>query len=92
MRAAALGLVLGVAIGCGTSGLESFGIFKELIARGMTAAKEAEYQQALKLVDVARERVASETSVKVAGILADGRKTAAETDAFTAIEDRPTVL
>ena len=43
MRAAALGLVLGVAIGCGgTSGLESFGIFKELIAKGMTAGKEAD--------------------------------------------------
>jgi hypothetical protein len=46
-----------------------------------TAAKEAELQQALKLVDVARETVSAETNVKVANILADGRKAAAEIDA-----------
>ena len=42
MRAAALGLVLGVAIGCGMSGLESFGIFNDLIAKGKTAMTEAD--------------------------------------------------
>jgi hypothetical protein len=46
-----------------------------------TAAKEAELQQALKLVDVARETVSAETNVKVANILANGRKDAAEIDA-----------
>jgi hypothetical protein len=46
-----------------------------------TAATEAELQQADKLVDVARETVAAETKVKVANIMADGQKLAAETDA-----------
>ena len=42
MRAAVLGLALVAAIGCGTSGLESFGIFADLIAKGKTAAQEAD--------------------------------------------------
>ncbi len=46
-----------------------------------TASTEAELQQALKLVDVARETVAANTKVKVANIMADGRKAAAEIDA-----------
>jgi regulator of protease activity HflC (stomatin/prohibitin superfamily) len=46
-----------------------------------TASKEAELQQALKLVDVARETVAAESNVKVATTLAEGRKSAAEIDA-----------
>jgi SPFH domain / Band 7 family len=46
-----------------------------------TAATEAELQQANKLVDVARETVAAETKVKVANIMANGQKLAAETDA-----------
>jgi regulator of protease activity HflC (stomatin/prohibitin superfamily) len=43
-----------------------------------TEKKRAELDQASKLVDVARETVASETKVKVANLLADGRKRAAE--------------
>jgi hypothetical protein len=46
-----------------------------------TAATEAELQQANKLVDVAKETVTAETKVKVANILANGTKLAAETDA-----------
>lgn len=46
-----------------------------------TARKRAELEQASKLVDVARETVASDTKVKVANILADGQKKAAEIDA-----------
>ena len=46
-----------------------------------TASTEAELQQALKLVDVAREMVAAGTKLKVANIMADGRKAAAEIDA-----------
>jgi hypothetical protein len=46
-----------------------------------TATVKANLQQALKLVDVARETVASDTNVKVANILADGQKKAAEIDA-----------
>ena len=46
MRAAALGLALSAAIACGacgaTSGLEGFGIFNELIAKGRTASQEAD--------------------------------------------------
>ena len=46
-----------------------------------TAAKAAELEQANKLVDVAKETVTGETGVKVANIVADAAKTAAETDA-----------
>src|SRR6201999_2238899 len=46
-----------------------------------TAVVQAELEQANKLVDVSRETVASETKVKVANILADGQKKAAEIDA-----------
>jgi hypothetical protein len=46
-----------------------------------TEKKRAELEQANKLVDVARETVASETKVKVANILAEGQKKAAEIDA-----------
>ena len=43
MRAAALGLALVAVIACGaTSGLEGFGIFTDLIAKGRTAAQEAD--------------------------------------------------
>jgi hypothetical protein len=47
----------------------------------LTAAKQAELEQALKQVDVARETVAAETKVKVANLVADGQKSAAEIDA-----------
>jgi regulator of protease activity HflC (stomatin/prohibitin superfamily) len=43
-----------------------------------TAAKQAELEQANKLVDVAQQTVAAETGVKVANISADGQKQAAE--------------
>jgi hypothetical protein len=46
-----------------------------------TATVAANLAQTLKLVDVARETVASETKVKVADALADGTKQAAEIDA-----------
>ena len=46
-----------------------------------TAVVQAELEQANKLVDVSRETVASETKVKVANIMADGQKKAAEIDA-----------
>jgi len=46
-----------------------------------TAVVQAELEQANKLVDVSRETVSSETKVKVANILADGQKKAAEIDA-----------
>lgn len=46
-----------------------------------TAITKAELDQALKLVDVAKETVTSETGVKVAGIMATGQKNAAEIDA-----------
>jgi hypothetical protein len=46
-----------------------------------TERKRAELEEVLKLVDVARESVAAETKVKVANILADGEKKAAEIDA-----------
>lgn len=46
-----------------------------------TERKRAELEQALKLVDVARENVVADTKVKVANLLADGQKTAAEIDA-----------
>jgi SPFH domain / Band 7 family len=47
----------------------------------MTAATQAQLDQTLKLVDVARETVTSETGVKVANIGADGAKQAAEIEA-----------
>ncbi|MGH7176203.1 MAG: SPFH domain-containing protein [Tepidisphaeraceae bacterium] len=43
-----------------------------------TAMVAAQLEQARKLVDVARETVASDTGVKVANLLADGNKQAAE--------------
>jgi hypothetical protein len=46
-----------------------------------TAIVAANLEQTLKLVDVARETVASETNVKVAGAMAEGTKQAAEIDA-----------
>jgi hypothetical protein len=46
-----------------------------------TAMTQAQLDQALKLVDVARETVTSETGVKVANIQADGAKQAAEISA-----------
>jgi SPFH domain / Band 7 family len=46
-----------------------------------TAATQAQLEQTLKLVDVARETVTSETGVKVANIAADGAKQAAEIEA-----------
>jgi SPFH domain / Band 7 family len=46
-----------------------------------TATVAADLQQAMKLVDVAREQVDSQTTVMVADIKANGDKTAAETDA-----------
>jgi hypothetical protein len=46
-----------------------------------TAAMEAKLEQTLKLVDVARETVSSDTRVKVANIGADGAKQAAEIQA-----------
>ena len=46
-----------------------------------TAVVKAELEQANKLVDVNRETVAADTKVKVANILADGKKRAAEIEA-----------
>jgi hypothetical protein len=46
-----------------------------------TATTQAQLEQTLKLVDVARETVTSETGVKVANIGADGAKQAAEIEA-----------
>ena len=51
-----------------------------------TAAVEAQLQQTLKLVDVAKETVTSETGVKVANIMADGQKQAAEITAQQELE------
>ena len=48
------------------------------IQKTETASKQASLDQALKLVDVARETVASGTGVKVANIQATGKKQAAE--------------
>jgi len=47
----------------------------------LTAVTAAKLQEALKQVDVARETVSSETGVKVANIMAEGAKKAAEIDA-----------
>ncbi len=49
--------------------------------RTRTAETKALLEQSRKLVDVARETVASETNVKVANIRADGQKKSAEIDA-----------
>ena len=46
-----------------------------------TATKQAEYEEALKLVELAHEQVRSDTDLKVATTLADGQKKAAEIDA-----------
>lgn len=46
-----------------------------------TAAVKASHEQALKLIDVARETVTSETNVLVANLLAESAKKAAEIDA-----------
>ncbi len=51
----------------------------------LTAVTRAEYEQALKMVDVARETVASETGVKVANLTADGEKSAAQISAQTEV-------
>ncbi len=47
----------------------------------LTAVVQAELEQANKLVDVNREMVASDTKVKVANIIAEAQKKAAEIDA-----------
>ena len=52
----------------------------------LTAMTAAKLQEALKQVDVARETVASDSNVKVANILADGAKQAAEIDAQRDLE------
>ena len=61
---------------------------KELTNRQktLTATTAAQYEEVLKLVDVAKEEVASETNVKVANILASGQKKAAETDATREVQ------
>jgi regulator of protease activity HflC (stomatin/prohibitin superfamily) len=51
-----------------------------------TAIVAAELQQTLRQVDVARETVASETNVKVAQVLADGQKQAAQISAEQELE------
>jgi hypothetical protein len=51
-----------------------------------TAMVKASYEQALKLVDVAKETVASDSNVRVANILADGNKKAAEIGAQRELE------
>jgi hypothetical protein len=63
-------------------------IEKELTNRQktLTATTAAQYEEALKLVDVAREEVASETNVKVANILATGQKKAAEIEAAREVQ------
>lgn len=63
-------------------------IEKELTNRQktLTATTAAQYEEALKLVDVAKEEVASETNVKVANILALGQKKAAEIEAAREVE------
>jgi hypothetical protein len=63
-------------------------IEKELTNRQktLTATTAAQYEEALKLVDVAREEVSSETNVKVANILATGQKKAAEIEAAREVQ------
>ena len=51
-----------------------------------TAKVKASLEQALKLIDVARETVAAETNLKVANIMADSAKKAAEIDATREVE------
>jgi hypothetical protein len=51
-----------------------------------TEKKKGELEQATRLVDVEREKVAAETKVKVANLLAEGKKTAAEIDAKRELE------
>ena len=51
-----------------------------------TEKKKGELEQAMRQVDVEREKVAAETKVKVANILAEGRKSAAEIDAKRELE------
>src|SRR5207253_2162118 len=51
-----------------------------------TAVVKASLEQSLKLVDVAKETVASDTGVKVANITADGAKKAAEIGAQRELE------
>lgn len=51
-----------------------------------TAGKKADLEQAERLVDVARQNVIGETSVKVANIRAEAAKKAAETDAERDLE------
>jgi regulator of protease activity HflC (stomatin/prohibitin superfamily) len=55
-------------------------IERELTTRQktQTAMKRADYERAVKLVDVATETVASETKLQVANLLAEGEKEAAE--------------
>jgi hypothetical protein len=48
--------------------------------------KKGELEQAVRLVDVEREKIAAETKVKVANLLAEGKKTAAEIDAKRELE------
>jgi hypothetical protein len=63
-------------------------IEKELTNRQktLTATTQANYEEALKLVEVAREEVASETNVKVANIIATGHKKAAEIGAAREVQ------
>ena len=42
MRVIALGLALGLTVACGTSGLESYQILKELAGKGKVASQEAD--------------------------------------------------
>jgi regulator of protease activity HflC (stomatin/prohibitin superfamily) len=56
------------------------------VQKTATEKKRAELEQAMKLVDVARETVVAETKVKVANILAEGQKKAAEIDAQREVE------
>ena len=51
-----------------------------------TEKKKGEHEQALRLVDVEREKVAAETKIKVANILAEAKKKAAEIDAQRELE------
>ena len=63
-------------------------IEKELTNRQktLTATVAAQYEEGLKLVEVAREEVAAESNVKVANILATGQKKAAEIDAAREVQ------
>ena len=50
---------------------------------------KAQLEQSLKLVDVAKEMVSSDTGVKVANIMADGQKQSAEIGVKPAIWKSP---